>query len=343
MSRTSPPPHPDHPTSFDPADTRPKPEPAHALGHQHLRGRRLGVDPGPAIDSHLEAVEAAVERPRGVVLTHSHADHSEAATPLAARLGVEVVSRRRRRSRRPVRRARAARPRGRSPRVRRRSRRVHRRRRARRGQRVRQRAPARIPRRAAAPARAGPGASSTPATATRSTIRTRSSTSTSPTASIASASCWPRWSPDRARDEDELLDAAWADAPAAVRPLRRDHAARAPGKAAARKAATADVSRSRPISSAARSGVVFRAAARVEDLAQRVADRADVGVGALGRVAVGLELDGDVDDAAGVADEVRRPQDAALGERRRRARRRRAGCWRRRRSPCSAAPGRCRR
>lgn len=49
------------------------------------------VDPGPALEPHLEAVAAAVEAPAGIVLTHSHADHSEAAPELAARLGVEVV------------------------------------------------------------------------------------------------------------------------------------------------------------------------------------------------------------------------------------------------------------
>ncbi|MDA0183602.1 MBL fold metallo-hydrolase [Solirubrobacter phytolaccae] len=50
------------------------------------------VDPGPALDSHLAAVIAAVgPEPRGIVLTHSHADHSEAAPELAARLGVTIV------------------------------------------------------------------------------------------------------------------------------------------------------------------------------------------------------------------------------------------------------------
>jgi glyoxylase-like metal-dependent hydrolase (beta-lactamase superfamily II) len=41
---------------------------------------RWVVDPGPSIPSHLEAVrEAANDGVDGVVLTHSHADHSEAA------------------------------------------------------------------------------------------------------------------------------------------------------------------------------------------------------------------------------------------------------------------------
>jgi glyoxylase-like metal-dependent hydrolase (beta-lactamase superfamily II) len=50
------------------------------------------IDPGPDIPSHLDAVAAAVETPHGILLTHDHADHSEAAAPLAERLGVEVVA-----------------------------------------------------------------------------------------------------------------------------------------------------------------------------------------------------------------------------------------------------------
>jgi glyoxylase-like metal-dependent hydrolase (beta-lactamase superfamily II) len=49
------------------------------------------IDPGPNIASHLDAVAAAVENPQGILLTHDHADHSEAAGPLADRLGVDVV------------------------------------------------------------------------------------------------------------------------------------------------------------------------------------------------------------------------------------------------------------
>jgi glyoxylase-like metal-dependent hydrolase (beta-lactamase superfamily II) len=50
------------------------------------------VDPGPALPAHLDAVAEAVgSSPRGIVLTHSHADHAEAAPELASRLGVEVV------------------------------------------------------------------------------------------------------------------------------------------------------------------------------------------------------------------------------------------------------------
>jgi glyoxylase-like metal-dependent hydrolase (beta-lactamase superfamily II) len=50
------------------------------------------VDPGPAIPSHVDAVASAAAGAGGIVLTHSHFDHSEAASELAPRLGgVEVV------------------------------------------------------------------------------------------------------------------------------------------------------------------------------------------------------------------------------------------------------------
>ena len=48
------------------------------------------VDPGPAIESHLEAVAAAVAArggAGGIALTHGHADHSEAVPALNERLG----------------------------------------------------------------------------------------------------------------------------------------------------------------------------------------------------------------------------------------------------------------
>jgi glyoxylase-like metal-dependent hydrolase (beta-lactamase superfamily II) len=48
------------------------------------------VDPGPAIESHLEAVAAEVAArggAGGIALTHDHADHSEAVPALRERLG----------------------------------------------------------------------------------------------------------------------------------------------------------------------------------------------------------------------------------------------------------------
>lgn len=52
--------------------------------------RSLVVDPGPSIDSHLDAVSAAGQDVVGVLLTHHHADHSEAAREFAERHGCGV-------------------------------------------------------------------------------------------------------------------------------------------------------------------------------------------------------------------------------------------------------------
>jgi glyoxylase-like metal-dependent hydrolase (beta-lactamase superfamily II) len=54
------------------------------------------IDPGPALDAHLDAVASAVaERggAEGIAVTHDHADHVEGLEPLLARVGeVSVVS-----------------------------------------------------------------------------------------------------------------------------------------------------------------------------------------------------------------------------------------------------------
>jgi glyoxylase-like metal-dependent hydrolase (beta-lactamase superfamily II) len=53
------------------------------------------IDPGPAIDSHVEAVRAAGDERGGIggiLLTHSHSDHSAAAPALGAPLLVGAVS-----------------------------------------------------------------------------------------------------------------------------------------------------------------------------------------------------------------------------------------------------------
>jgi glyoxylase-like metal-dependent hydrolase (beta-lactamase superfamily II)/8-oxo-dGTP pyrophosphatase MutT (NUDIX family) len=50
------------------------------------------IDPGPAIDSHVQAtVEAAAGAIRWILCTHTHVDHSPAAAPLAARTGAPVL------------------------------------------------------------------------------------------------------------------------------------------------------------------------------------------------------------------------------------------------------------
>ena len=51
------------------------------------------IDPGPDDERHLDAIVAAAGTTgiAGIVLTHSHIDHSEGAEPLARRAAVEVV------------------------------------------------------------------------------------------------------------------------------------------------------------------------------------------------------------------------------------------------------------
>lgn len=53
------------------------------------------IDPGPEIDSHLEAILAAVQPGQHIshiIVTHSHLDHSPLAAPLARRCGAPVLA-----------------------------------------------------------------------------------------------------------------------------------------------------------------------------------------------------------------------------------------------------------
>ncbi len=51
------------------------------------------IDPGPAIDEHVEAIVAAVDgRPiRAIACTHTHRDHSPASVPLKAMTGAPII------------------------------------------------------------------------------------------------------------------------------------------------------------------------------------------------------------------------------------------------------------
>ncbi len=51
------------------------------------------VDPGPAMDDHVDAIIAAVDgRPiRAIACTHTHRDHSPAAAPLKQRTGAPII------------------------------------------------------------------------------------------------------------------------------------------------------------------------------------------------------------------------------------------------------------
>jgi len=52
--------------------------------------RSVVIDPGPSILSHLDAIESAAGEVAAVLLTHHHADHSEAAREFAERVGCGV-------------------------------------------------------------------------------------------------------------------------------------------------------------------------------------------------------------------------------------------------------------
>jgi glyoxylase-like metal-dependent hydrolase (beta-lactamase superfamily II) len=70
----------------------PNPSPLTLDGTNTYIAARWVVDPGPDDAAHLDAVvEAAGGRIDGIVLTHSHHDHSEGAPALAERAGVDVV------------------------------------------------------------------------------------------------------------------------------------------------------------------------------------------------------------------------------------------------------------
>jgi glyoxylase-like metal-dependent hydrolase (beta-lactamase superfamily II) len=71
----------------------PNPSPLTLDGtNTYLVGRWV-VDPGPLMEEHLEAVLAAAdEEIEGIVLTHDHPDHSEAAPELARRAGGVAVT-----------------------------------------------------------------------------------------------------------------------------------------------------------------------------------------------------------------------------------------------------------
>ena len=50
------------------------------------------IDPGPAIDSHVEAVLAGMPGLRTILITHRHGDHAPAALPLRRATGARVLA-----------------------------------------------------------------------------------------------------------------------------------------------------------------------------------------------------------------------------------------------------------
>ncbi len=73
--------------------TAPNPGPFTLDGTQtYLLGETAVLDPGPDIDSHVQAIRAAMPRLETILITHRHADHAPAAVPLKALTGARIIA-----------------------------------------------------------------------------------------------------------------------------------------------------------------------------------------------------------------------------------------------------------
>jgi glyoxylase-like metal-dependent hydrolase (beta-lactamase superfamily II) len=75
------------------AITAPNPGAFTLTGTQtYLIGETAILDPGPLIESHVDALRAAMPNLRTILITHRHGDHAPAAVPLKAATGAEVIA-----------------------------------------------------------------------------------------------------------------------------------------------------------------------------------------------------------------------------------------------------------
>ena len=73
--------------------TAPNPGPFTLDGTQtYLLGDTAVLDPGPAIDSHIDAIRAAMPGLQTILITHRHGDHAPAAEPLQAATGARIIA-----------------------------------------------------------------------------------------------------------------------------------------------------------------------------------------------------------------------------------------------------------
>jgi glyoxylase-like metal-dependent hydrolase (beta-lactamase superfamily II) len=73
--------------------TAPNPGPFTLDGTRtYLLGDTAVLDPGPAIESHVEAILAAMPKLTTILITHRHGDHAPAAVPLKQRTGARIVA-----------------------------------------------------------------------------------------------------------------------------------------------------------------------------------------------------------------------------------------------------------
>jgi len=73
--------------------TAPNPGPFTLDGTRtYLIDEGVVIDPGPAIESHVDAIAAAMPALRTILITHRHADHAPAALPLKRRAGARIAA-----------------------------------------------------------------------------------------------------------------------------------------------------------------------------------------------------------------------------------------------------------
>src|SRR5947207_9409003 len=73
--------------------TAPNPGPFTLDGTRtYLIGETIVLDPGPAIDSHIDAIRNAMPRLATILITHRHADHAPGAVPLKRATGAKIVA-----------------------------------------------------------------------------------------------------------------------------------------------------------------------------------------------------------------------------------------------------------
>jgi glyoxylase-like metal-dependent hydrolase (beta-lactamase superfamily II) len=73
--------------------TAPNPGPLTLDGtNTYLLGDTAVIDPGPAIDSHVDALLAAMPRLETILVTHRHDDHAPAAIALKERSGARILA-----------------------------------------------------------------------------------------------------------------------------------------------------------------------------------------------------------------------------------------------------------
>ncbi|HEY3054293.1 MAG TPA: MBL fold metallo-hydrolase [Thermoanaerobaculia bacterium] len=73
--------------------TAPNPGPFTLDGTRtYLLGETIVIDPGPAIDTHVEAIAHAMPRLELILITHRHGDHAPAAVPLKRATGAKIFA-----------------------------------------------------------------------------------------------------------------------------------------------------------------------------------------------------------------------------------------------------------